>query len=59
MFIELLTKRVLTLFKRGCGGRIDVPSFETLHGMKPFCMSVHSAFDLLFVLIGPFLLVLC
>ena len=23
---------------RGCGGRIDVPSFETLHKMKPFCM---------------------
>jgi hypothetical protein len=25
---------------RGCGGRIDVPSFEALHGMKPFCMFV-------------------
>ena len=23
---------------RGCGGRIDVPSFEIRHEMKPFCM---------------------
>ncbi len=38
-FLLVMLLVMIFVFKfRGCGGRIDVPSFETLHQMKPFCM---------------------